>query len=70
MGPPLNSTVDRGVITIGISAVLIISLLLIGGWIWNAVKLIGMLDGDITAMFIARVAGVFIPPFGGLLGFF
>lgn len=41
-----------------------------GGWIANVVKFIGMLDGSVTAMFIARIVGVFVPPFGAILGFF
>lgn len=39
------------------------------GWIMNVVKLVGILGGDITAMFIARIAGVIIVPFGAVLGF-
>lgn len=42
----------------------------VGGWIANVVKLIGMLDGSVTAMFIARVVGVFAAPLGSVLGFF
>jgi hypothetical protein len=42
----------------------------IGGWIANVVKLIGMLGGDASAMFIARVAGLFLAPLGVVLGFF
>lgn len=40
-----------------------------GGWIANVVKLVGMLGGDVTAMFIARIAGVVIAPLGAILGF-
>jgi len=50
--------------------ILIIWAIAVGGWIANIVKLIGMLDGGVTAMFVARVAGVFIAPFGSILGFF
>ena len=41
----------------------------IGGWIANVVKLVGPLGGDITAMFVARVVGVFAAPLGAVLGF-
>lgn len=41
-----------------------------GGWIANIVKLVGMLDGELTAMFIARIVGIFVAPFGAILGFF
>ena len=41
-----------------------------GGWVANIVKLIDMLGGDVTAMFIARAIGVFAAPLGAVLGFF
>lgn len=47
----------------------IIWLVGITGWIMNIVKLIGMLNGDVTAMFIARIVGVFAVPLGVVLGF-
>lgn len=40
-----------------------------GGWIANIVKLAGMLDGSVTAMFIARIVGIFAAPLGVVLGF-
>ena len=48
-------------------AVVIIGLI---GWVMNIVKFVGMLDGGITAMFIARIVGIFFAPLGGILGFF
>ena len=42
----------------------------IGGWIANVVKLIYMLDGGVTAMFVARCFGIFAAPLGAILGFF
>jgi len=42
----------------------------IGGWVANVVKLIGMIDGELTAMFIARIVGVFAAPLGAILGYF
>lgn len=47
-----------------------IVVLFAGGWIANIVKLVGMLDGELTAMFIARIVGIFVAPFGAILGFF
>lgn len=47
-----------------------IVVLLAGGWIANIVKLVGMLDGELTAMFIARIVGIFVAPFGAILGLF
>lgn len=40
------------------------------GWGWNVVKLIALLDGGITAMFVARIVGIFVVPLGVILGFF
>lgn len=51
-------------------AFLSLLILAFGGWIANIVKLAGMLDGEITAMFVARVIGVFAGPLGAVLGFF
>jgi hypothetical protein len=39
------------------------------GWVANIVKLVGMIDGGVTAMFIARIVGVFAAPAGAVLGF-
>lgn len=41
----------------------------LGGWIANIVKLIGMIDDPLTAMFVARIVGVFATPVGAILGF-
>lgn len=39
------------------------------GWIANIIALINMLDGNVSAMFIARIAGIFVAPLGSILGF-
>lgn len=39
------------------------------GWIANIIALINMLDGSVSAMFIARIAGIFVAPLGSILGF-
>lgn len=39
------------------------------GWVLNIIKLVGMLDGPVTAMFIARCIGVFAAPLGAILGY-
>lgn len=48
---------------------LVIFFLAVGGWIANIVKFVGMLDGEVTAMFIARVVGIFALPLGAVLGY-
>ncbi|MBK5204343.1 MAG: hypothetical protein JJD98_02730 [Polaromonas sp.] len=40
------------------------------GWVLNIVKLIGLLDGGVTAWMIARAVGVFAAPLGAILGYF
>ena len=47
----------------------LVALLGIGGWIANGVKLFGMFGGDITALFVGRIVGVFFAPIGAVLGF-
>ncbi len=42
----------------------------VGGWIANVVKLILHLNDPIAGMFIARIVGIFVPPFGAILGYF
>jgi hypothetical protein len=39
------------------------------GWIMNLFKFFSMLGGDLTALFIARIVGVFTP-LGCVLGWF
>ena len=39
------------------------------GWVMNIVKLIGLLDGGVTAWMIARAVGVFAAPLGAILGY-
>ena len=43
----------------------------IGGWIANIVKFVGMIgDNEVTTMFIARVVGIPVGPLGAVLGYF
>lgn len=43
---------------------------IVGGWIANIVKLIGLLDGPINAWLVARAVGVLAAPLGVVLGYF
>ena len=47
-----------------------LALLGVGGWVANLVKLIGMIDGSLTTMFVIRIVGVFAAPVGAVLGYF
>lgn len=40
------------------------------GWVMNIITLMGIINDPITGMFILRVVGIFIPPLGGVLGYF
>jgi len=44
-----------------------IALAIIVGWVMNIISLVGA--DSITGMEIARIAGIFIPPLGGVLGY-
>lgn len=50
-------------IVIGLAAIA-----LAAGWLLNIGKALISLDGDVTAMFIARIVGIFFAPLGGVLG--
>jgi len=54
-----------------IVCVLVVALVLAGacGWIENIIKMVHMLDGPATAMFIARIVGIFAAPLGMILGY-
>jgi hypothetical protein len=41
---------------------------LIFGWVLNLVKLIAIIGGDVSAMFVARLLGVAFFPLGVVLG--
>ena len=43
----------------------------IGGWVTNIIKFVGMLGAnEVTTMFIARIIGILVVPFGAVLGYF
>ena len=48
--------------------VVLVAILGIGGWIANIVKLVGA-DFVFSGMIVARVAGIFVPPLGAVMGF-
>ena len=40
------------------------------GYIANVISWFGMLDGPLSAMFIARIVGFLLAPLGAILGYF
>jgi len=38
------------------------------GYVMNLVKLVGMMDGGVTAMLVIRLVGIVAAPFGALIG--
>ena len=38
------------------------------GWLINIYKVVGMFSSDVTAELILRVVGIFVVPFGGIMG--
>ena len=40
------------------------------GYIANVISWFGMLDGPLSAMFIARIVGLLLAPLGAILGYF
>lgn len=49
--------------------VLALIIAFIVGWVLNIIQIVGMLDQDISTMFVLKVAGVFFAPLGALLGY-
>lgn len=41
----------------------------VGGYVMNIIDLIATLGGEITALFVARIAGILIPILGIVLGY-
>jgi hypothetical protein len=54
----------------GFLAWLVLLLGLVIGWVMNIIDIVHGLGGPITAMFVARLVGVFALPLGGVLGYF
>jgi hypothetical protein len=61
-----NGFSSSGMMVVALGAVVVV---LGGGWIANIVKLVGIADGGINGMLIARAIGIFVAPMGGVLGF-
>lgn len=55
----------------GVLALVYVAILLVagGGWVANIVKLVGMDMGSLSGMVIVRVAGIFVPPLGAVMGY-
>jgi len=41
----------------------------VGGWVFNIVRIVQVIDLPITGMFILRCVGVLFAPLGAILGF-
>lgn len=54
---------------IGLAYVAVLVLAVIG-YVMNLVKLVGMMDGGVSAMLIIRLVGIVAAPFGALIGWF
>jgi len=63
---------QRGYTLVEVLQVFIIMLVIAGipGWIWNIVKVVSAISDPITGLFILRVAGIFVPPLGAIVGYF
>ncbi len=64
----MKSLVNAGLGAFILYFVLVIAFIF--GWIMNIIDIIHTLHGPINAMFIARIAGVFVAPLGAILGYF
>lgn len=48
---------------------LVITIAAMIGWVMNVIALWNTIDGPMTAKFIVRVIGVFVPVVGAILGY-
>lgn len=55
---------------VGTALTILLGVAAMYGWVVNIIKLIGLLDGGVTAWVIARAVGVFAGPLGAVLGYF
>ncbi len=56
--------------TIGYALFIItLAILVVIGWVMNIIDLVTW-KAEITAEFIIRVAGIFVPPLGAIMGWF
>ena len=46
-----------------------LAIALLVGWVWNIVKLTEICCG-VSGWLVLRVIGIFVPPLGGVLGYF
>jgi hypothetical protein len=69
-GMRMKMTIGDKFRSVGAVLLALLVLAAMWGWVWNIVKLIGLLDGGVTAWMIARAVGVFAAPLGSVLGFF
>lgn len=49
--------------------VLVLSIAGVVGWMINIGKLFGIMHAGITSEFILRILGMFLPPFGAIMGY-
>lgn len=63
---------DSGQAIAGLTFLLMLVLWVVAlvGYVWNIVKLIGILDDGITGWFIGRCLGILVPFIGAILGYF
>lgn len=48
---------------------IVLAVVLLAGWVMNIVTLAYQPELEFTGMTVLRVAGIFIPPLGGVLGY-
>lgn len=60
----------KKIATSGLLLWLIVIVVFIVGWVMNLFKLVGMVDGGVTALLFIRALGLFVAPLGAILGLF
>lgn len=65
-----QASIKLGFTLVGLAALLSVVILAAWGYVLNAISLVHMIGGDVTALFILRIVGIFAAPLGTLLGWF
>jgi len=63
---------QKGFTLVELTIALVWFVLVVGGmigWVLNIIKLVGMIDSEITTMFVLRIVGIFAAPLGAVLGY-
>ena len=66
----MSKFLDEFLIFVFLLSFVALVLAMFGGYLFNIAKFCRMLEGDASALFVARIAGMLFMPLGVVLGYF